>query len=82
MSRHLTRLPHSSVNWNEWEVSAAWLADSGVQFDHSTPRQLLEVELDAEQNAWVLKSAFGMGLIRPEDVIRLRDLNWKKNEVV
>lgn len=63
-------------------MSAALLADSGVQFDHSTPRQLLEVELDIEQNAGVLKSAFRTGLIRPEDVIRLRDLNWKKNEVV
>ena len=40
------------------------------------------MELDGEQNAGVLKSAFRTGLIRPEDGIRLRDLDRKKNEVV
>jgi hypothetical protein len=74
--------PHSSASWKQWEVPAAWLVDSGLEVDHSKPRRLLEQELDDEQNAWVLKSAFRTGLIRPEDVTRLRDLNRKKNEVV
>ena len=74
--------PHLSASWKPWEVAAAWLADSGVQFDHSKPRRLFEAKLDGEQNAGVLKSAFRTGLIRPEDSIRLRDLNQKKNDVI
>ena len=42
--------PYSSASWKQWEVSAAWLTDSGSEFDHSKPRQLLEQELDGKQN--------------------------------
>ncbi len=73
--------PYSSASWKQWEVSAAWLTDSGSEFDHSKPRQLLEQELDGKQNPLILKSAFRTGLIGPEDVNRLRDLN-KKNDIV
>ena len=59
--------PYSSASWNQLEVPAKWLADSGVKVDWTKPRVLLETDLAGRSKA-VLVSALRTGLLRRGDI--------------
>jgi len=69
----------SSANWRIWKIPAVWLLDSDVTLNLAKPRKLLESELAKEEpDPIILRYAFETGLLTPEDMHRLPNLNDQK----
>ena len=68
------RAPFSTASWHQWEIVASWAVESKLDPDLSHPRQLLDAEIAGEQNPVILGSAFRVGLVRTDQLSRLRDL--------
>ncbi len=71
--------PFSSASWRAWKVPAAWLRDSNMPLNMSTPYRLLETEIaNDEPNARILRYAFETDLIQLQDLNRLGDWELQK----
>jgi len=66
--------PFSTSSWSMWEIPTRWTIEQGLSPDLSAPRRLLATELAGKQNAFILGTAFRVGLIPPDEIATLREL--------
>lgn len=67
------RARFSSSSWSQWEIPARWTVEAKLNPDLTLPRRLLAAEIAGEQNPFVLGDAFRVGLVKREDIPKLRD---------
>ncbi len=73
------RAPFATASWHQWEIVASWAVESKLDPDLSHPRQLLDAEIAGEQNPVVLGSAFRVGLVRTDQIGRLKDYEQRRH---
>jgi len=73
------RVPFSTASWHQWEIVASWAVESKLDPDLSHPRQLLDAEIAGEQNPVILGSAFRVGLVRTDQLGRLKDYEQRRH---
>ncbi len=73
------RAPFSTASWHQWEIVASWVVESKLDPDLSLPRQLLDAEIAGEQNPVILGSAFRVGLVRTDQLSRLKDYEQQRH---
>ena len=73
---------NSTSSWSQWEIPARWTVESGMNPDLSKAHKLLDVEIAGEQHASILSTAFRVGLVRPDQVSSLRDLNSRRRHLM
>ncbi|MGO9468128.1 MAG: hypothetical protein ACLQVF_28680 [Isosphaeraceae bacterium] len=71
--------PFSTASWQQWEIVASWAVESKLDPDLSHPRQLLDAEIAGEQNPVILGSAFRVGLVRTDQLGRLKDYEQRRH---
>jgi hypothetical protein len=72
----------SSASWHPWEIVARWAVESKLDPDLSGARRLLDREIAGEQNPFILGSAFRVGLVRTDDISRLKDYEEDRRDLV
>jgi hypothetical protein len=73
------RAPFSTASWHQWEIVASWAVESKLDPDLSHPRQLLDAEIAGAQNPVILGSAFRVGLVRTDQLSRLKDYEQRRH---
>ena len=67
---------YSNIAWRDWEITATWTIEAGLNPDLSPAQRLLDDEISDDQllPSLVLGSAFRVGLVRPGQIERLAAL--------
>ncbi len=73
------RAPFATASWHQWEIVASWAVESKLDPDLAHPRRLLDAELAGEQNPVILSSAFRVGLVRTDQLSRLKDYERRRH---
>jgi hypothetical protein len=73
--------PYGSASWRPWEIVARWAIDSKLAPDLSGARRLLAREIAGEQDPFVLGSAFRLGLVRADEIGRLKDYEHQRKDL-
>jgi len=71
------KAPYASVTWARWEKVALWAQQEGLMVDFSKPRQLINQEIAAEQNPFILGSALRIGIVDVEQMDQLKDFEQR-----
>jgi hypothetical protein len=72
-------VPYPTVRWPRWETVARWAIASNLAPDPTSARRLLARELSGEQNAFILTSAFRVGLIGRDQLGQLKGFETKRH---
>jgi hypothetical protein len=70
------------IAWGDWEISASWTIEAGLDPDLSRARRLLADEISGEQNPWVLASAFRVGIVETDQIKRLAGLEKERRFLI
>ena len=70
------------IAWRDWEISASWTIEAGLDPDLSRARQRLADEITGEQDSLVLGSAFRVGLVRVDQIELLADLEEERRSLI
>ncbi len=67
---------YPSVAWPDWEITASWAIEAGIDPDLSRAHRLLDDEISDDQFylPLVLGSAFRVGLVRPDQIEGLAEI--------
>ncbi|WP_417380753.1 hypothetical protein [Gimesia sp.] len=71
--------PYPSITFRNWEIPARWTIEQGLHPDLSRARKVLDYEIATDQAllTFTLGSAFRVGLVRPDQIDTLPDLEQK-----
>ena len=66
--------------FRDWEIPARWTIDQGLDPDLSRARKVLDNEIAQDQDllSYILGSAFRVGLVHPDQIKTLPDLEQKR----
>lgn len=76
--------PYPSITFRNWEIPASWTIEQGLHPDLSRARKVLDNEIaqDQSQLSFTLGSAFRVGLVRPDQIKTLPDLEQKRRSLL
>lgn len=76
--------PYPSITFRHWEIPARWTIEQGLHPDLSRARKVLDNEIvhDKSQLNFTLGSAFRVGLVRPDQIKTLPDLEQKQRSLL
>ncbi|WP_339730483.1 hypothetical protein [uncultured Gimesia sp.] len=71
--------PYPSITFRHWEIPARWTIEQGLHPDLSRARKVLDNEIATDQDllTFTLGSAFRVGLVRPDQIKTLPDIEQK-----
>lgn len=70
------------ISWHDWEITASWAIEAGLDPDLSRARGLLDDEISGEQHPFILSSAFRVGLVRPDQIEQLIGFEDKHRSLI
>ncbi|WP_339688242.1 hypothetical protein [Gimesia maris] len=75
---------YSYLSWQDWEIPARWTIEQGLHPDLSRARAVLDNEIATDQDllAFILGSAFRVGLVRPDQIDTLPDLEEERRSLL
>ena len=76
--------PHLAGQWSYWQVTARWLQDQDIDFDHSAvqTRWLDSMNKDQTSRALQLKNGIGTGLTLPPELIETEEFKSEKQRLL
>ncbi|QDT43677.1 hypothetical protein Pan241w_37790 [Gimesia alba] len=76
--------PYPSITFRNWEIPARWTIEQGLHPDLSRARGVLDNEIATDQDllTFTLGSAFRVGLVRPDQIKTLPDLEQKQRSLL
>lgn len=68
------------ISWQNWEIPASWTTDEGLNPNLSRARKVLQHEIDTNQDqlTFILGSAFRTGIVPPDEIERLPNLELNR----
>ena len=81
-SFEMGRYPY--LSWQDWEIPARWTIEQGLHPDLSRARAVLDNEIATDQDllTFILGSAFRVGLVRPDQIDTLPDLEEERRSLL
>lgn len=76
--------PYPSITFRNWEIPARWTIEQGLHPDLSRARVVLDNEIATDQDllTFILGSAFRVGLVRPDQIDTLPDLEEERRSLL